>query len=329
MVDEQNCISAIPPRASLRRGQTPQAFRSPVIREAYRLAAGDADFASTDDCGVVLRYLPHVPIKVVEGAEENIKITHPVDMHLADKLFQLATHHVPRAPMAGRHADELRGRTLVIFGGSSGIGQDVAAQAREFGADVFSFSRSETGTHIERPEDVEAALRKAYDETGRIDFVVITAGILHRGPLADVDEKTIEQAVQVNYLAPITTARLALPYLTQTRGQLLLYTSSSYTRGRAGYALYSSTKAAIVNLTQALADEWAEVGVRVNCINPERTSTPMRTRAFGEEPSHTLLTAGTVAMASLDVLISGLTGQIIDVRKLDVIGPATLPSSIV
>jgi 2-C-methyl-D-erythritol 4-phosphate cytidylyltransferase len=55
----------------------------------------------------------------------------------------------------------------------------------------------------------------------------------------------------------------------------------------------------------------------------------MRTRAFGEEPSHTLLTAETVAMASLDVLISGLTGQIIDVRKLDVIAPPTLPSSVV
>jgi 2-C-methyl-D-erythritol 4-phosphate cytidylyltransferase len=96
---------------------------------------------------------------------------------------------------------------------------------------------------------------------------------------------------------------------------LLLYTSSSYTRGRANYALYSSTKAALVNLTQALADEWSELGVRVNCVNPERTATPMRTRAFGEEPEHTLLAAETVARASLDVLLSSLTGQVIDVRR--------------
>ena len=125
----------------------------------------------------------------------------------------------------------------------------------------------------------------------------------------------MDRVLQVNFVGPVIAARQSLPYLQQTKGQLLLYTSSSYTRGRARYALYSATKAALVNLTQALADEWAEFGVRVNCVNPERTATPMRTKAFGEEPEHTLLAAETVAQSSLDVLISDLTGQVIDVRR--------------
>lgn len=100
----------------------------------------------------------------------------------------------------------------------------------------------------------------------------------------------------------------------ETHGHLLLYTSSSYTRGRADYSLYSSTKAAVVNLTQALADEWACQGVRVNCVNPERTATPMRLRAFGDEPAGTLLSPAAVARTSLDVLLSRLTGQVVDVR---------------
>ena len=91
--------------------------------------------------------------------------------------------------------------------------------------------------------------------------------------------------IGVNYIAPVQIARLGIGYLEQTKGQLLLFTSSSYTRGRAGYSLYSSSKAAVVNLTQALADEWRDLGVRVNCINPERTATPMRTKAFGVEPA--------------------------------------------
>ena len=107
------------------------------------------------------------------------------------------------------------------------------------------------------------------------------------------------------------------PYLRETRGGLLLFTSSSYTRGRSGYSLYSSAKAAAVNLTQALADEWAADQVRVNCINPERTATPMRTKAFGEEPAGSLLESEVVARASLDVMISGLTGHIVDIRKDD------------
>ena len=105
-------------------------------------------------------------------------------------------------------------------------------------------------------------------------------------------------------------------------GSLLLFTSSSYTRGRSGYSLYSSAKAAIVNLTQALADEWAAAGVRVNCINPERTGTPMRTKAFGEEPPGTLLSSEEVARQSLDVLLAPQTGHIIDIRREE--GPAAL-----
>ena len=57
-VDDDNTIRDIPPRAALRRGQTPQAFRSSVISAAYALAAQDPDFVATDDCTVVLRYLP-------------------------------------------------------------------------------------------------------------------------------------------------------------------------------------------------------------------------------------------------------------------------------
>ena len=88
---------------------------------------------------------------------------------------------------------------------------------------------------------------------------MVTAGILEKGALAEMDEATIDRLLHVNFVGPVTVARKSLPYLQQTKGQLLLYTSSSYTRGRAGYALYSSTKAALVNLTQALADEWAEI----------------------------------------------------------------------
>ena len=313
-VDADDCITDIPVRSRLRRGQTPQAFRSGTIREAYRRAEGDPDFAATDDCGVVLRYLPGTPIKVIDGSDENIKVTHPVDVHLADKLFQLAAAQAPRLSHRG-YAEELTGRTIVVFGGSYGIGHDLTELARGYGAQVFPFSRSSTGTHVERAEDVAAALKTAFEATGRIDHVVVTAGILEKGALAEMDDETMDRLLHVNFVGPVTIARQSLPYLQQTKGQLLLYTSSSYTRGRARYALYSATKAALVNLTQALADEWAEFGVRVNCVNPERTATPMRTKAFGEEPEHTLLASEAVARASLDVLISELTGQVVDVRR--------------
>jgi NAD(P)-dependent dehydrogenase (short-subunit alcohol dehydrogenase family) len=150
-----------------------------------------------------------------------------------------------------------------------------------------------------------------------VDYVVNTAGVLPRGELSETSEETIYAATEVNYLGPVFIAQEFYPHLAETRGSMLLFTSSSYTRGRSGYSLYSSAKAATVNLTQALADEWSASGVRINCVNPERTATPMRVKAFGEEPEDSLLGSMAVARASLDILVSGQTGQIVDVRKAD------------
>ncbi|CAL9412271.1 SDR family NAD(P)-dependent oxidoreductase [Streptomyces sp. enrichment culture] len=310
-------ITDVPDRSRLRRGQTPQAFKLSTIRRAYEIAAGDPNFQATDDCSVVLRYLPDVPIHVVPGDEYNMKVTQPVDVFIADKLFQLASTAAPAQADEDAYRELLSGRTLVVFGGSYGIGADIAALAERYGAHVYALGRSTTGTHVENPQHVEDALAKAYTETGRVDYVINTAGVLRIGKLAETDNATIQEALNVNYLAPVQIARASYKYLVETKGQLLLYTSSSYTRGRAEYSLYSSTKAAMVNLTQALADEWAADGIRVNCVNPERTATPMRTKAFGREPAGTLLSSEAVARTSLDVLLSELTGHVIDVRQQD------------
>ncbi|MGI9007411.1 MAG: IspD/TarI family cytidylyltransferase [Streptosporangiaceae bacterium] len=80
-------MTAIPPRESLGRCQTPQGFRLSVIRRAHELAAADEDrdgFTATDDCGIVLRYLPEVAVQVVRGSERNLKITYPGDLRAAE-----------------------------------------------------------------------------------------------------------------------------------------------------------------------------------------------------------------------------------------------------
>jgi ribitol-5-phosphate 2-dehydrogenase (NADP+) / D-ribitol-5-phosphate cytidylyltransferase len=318
-VDEAtgSTIDEVLRRPLLRRGQTPQCFRLSVIRRAYALAAEDTNFEATDDCTVVLRYLPEVPIAVVRGEDRNMKVTEPIDVYIADKLFQLDSHEAPRPRFEEEYRAALAGKTLVVFGGSYGIGADIVRMAQRYGAQAFTFSRTSTGTHVERRDDIVAACEKVLATTGRVDFVVNTAGILPRGELKETSEETIYLATEVNYLAPIHIAQVFEPHLRKTQGSLLLYTSSSYTRGRSGYSLYSSAKAAVVNLTQALADEWAANGVRINCVNPERTATPMRTKAFGQEPEDSLLRSETVAETSLDVLISHWTGHIIDVRRED------------
>ncbi len=311
-VDENRIITGIPHRARLRRGQTPQAFRLGTIRKAYEIAANDPNFAATDDCGVVFAYLPDVPIYVVDGTAENMKVTEPIDVDIADKIFQMQSATLSRENI--REVPDLTGKTIVVFGGSYGIGESIVNQAQAAGADVRQFSRSTTGTDVRSAKAVRRALASVHEQTGRIDAVIVTAGILRIAPLVATPKRDLKESIQVNLIAPTIVAREAFPYLEKTAGQVVLFTSSSYTRGRAGYSTYSATKAGVVNLTQALAEEWGESGVRINCVNPQRTKTPMRTGAFGDEPPETLLDPEDVARVTLNVVGSDLTGQIVTVQ---------------
>ena len=311
-VDENRLITGIPDRSMLRRGQTPQAFRLGTIRRAYEIAANDPGFKATDDCGVVFTYLPDVPIYVVDGTAENMKVTEPIDVHIADKLFQLQSASLSLESTTA--VPDLSGKSVVVFGGSYGIGESIVDQARQAGAIVSEFSRSTTGTDIKSAKAVRQALAGVQKSVGRIDVVIVTAGVLRIAPLVESPKRDLKDTIQVNLIAPALVAREAHPYLARTAGQVVLFTSSSYTRGRAGYSAYSATKAGIVNLTQALAEEWEPSQVRINCINPQRTNTPMRTQAFGEEPLDSLLDPADVARVTLNVAASELTGQIVTVQ---------------
>lgn len=324
-VDDSHLITGIPDRSMLRRGQTPQAFRLGTIRRAYEIASRDPAFKATDDCGVVFTYLPEVPIYVVDGTAENMKVTEPIDVHIADKLFQLQSASLSLESMTS--VPDLSGRSVVVFGGSYGIGESIVTQARRAGADVFEFSRTSTGTDIKSAKAVRKALASVEKQTGRIDVVIVTAGVLRIAPLVESRKRDLRDTIEVNLIAPAIVAREAHAHLARTRGQIVLFTSSSYTRGRAGYSAYSATKAGVVNLTQALAEEWDESHVRINCINPQRTNTPMRVQAFGDEPLDSLLDPADVARVTLNVAASDLTGQIVTVQVAAMRGAETPPAA--
>ena len=306
-VDEKNTIKDIPVRANLRRGQTPQCFKLSVIKKAHELSKNDKNF--TDDCGLIVKY-NLCDVYVVEGEIENIKITYPSDIYMADRLFQLKSSIYPQE----ENLANIEGKTIVVFGGTSGIGKCVCDLASKYNAKVFGCGSS-TGCDITSFDQVAEFLKDVYAKTGKIDYIINSAGVLRMGKLIDRDINDIQNDININYVGSINVAKAAIPYLKETKGCLLLYASSSYTRGRALYSTYSSTKAGIVNLTQALAEELAMDEIRVNVINPERTATPMRLKAFGAEQKGSLLEPEKVAEASIKTLLSDLTGQVIDVRR--------------
>ncbi len=90
--EDHDFIKNIPNRHLLYRSQTPQAFKTHILKKAYEIALQDPDFQTTDDCGVVKKYLPEVKIKVITGDNQNIKLTYPEDLFLLEKLFQIKSN---------------------------------------------------------------------------------------------------------------------------------------------------------------------------------------------------------------------------------------------
>ena len=310
-----NTIESIPDRSLLRLGQTPQGFRLHTIREAYERALRDLKFATTDDCGVVVKYMPETRVFIVDGDAANLKLTFPADLMIIDKFMQSNAGRRLNANAETLLLSGLRNAHLAIIGGTSGIGEAMAKLAEAYGAKVSVAGRS-TGLDVGNGAQVECWLADARDKNGPVDAVVNAAAILDRQPMMSMTLDQIRTSIETNFLGAANVAWAARPHLAETRGHLIFFASSSYTHGRALYSTYSASKAAVVNLTQALSDEWSELGIKVNCINPERARTPMRTKAFGNEPPDTLLDPEDVARRALSVLVGNSSGIIYDIVRI-------------
>ncbi|MCM2965579.1 bifunctional cytidylyltransferase/SDR family oxidoreductase [Escherichia coli] len=311
-VYDDGCISNIPNRAIMRRGQTPQAFKLGTLKQAYQRAINAQRFSFTCDCGVVRSMVPGVRVATVVGAESNMKVTHPIDLFIAEKLLQEANKI---SFNTGDNLDYIKDKNIIIFGGNSGIGLEIKKAAILLGANVEIASRSFNNVDIVDIECVKNYLAQMEKKLGCIDYIINTAGVLIKKPIDMLTNEEVHTLININFIGAVNIAMASKQYLKKSSGMLLNFTSSSYTRGRSYYALYSSSKAAIVNFTQAIAEEWSSENIKVNCINPERTATPMRTINFGIEPAELLLDPRDVALTSLKVLGADSTGLIIDVRK--------------
>ncbi len=311
-------VVEIPDRSRYRRGQTPQVFRAGVLRRAYEAAAGAGDLSATDDCSLVLRYVPGARIAAVPGDEVNLKITTRIDLVLADRMLQMRT----LSPVEPTAASSLGGSRILVVGGTNGIGRAIADGALAAGARVEVDGRS-LGLDIRDAGAVRTHVDAAADRLGGLDHVVVTAGVLRVGPVVATSAADLAEVIDVNLTGTLNVARAVHPHLRRTRGSLTVFASSSFTRGRPDYVAYSASKAAVVNLAQGLAEEWAADGIRVNAVSPERTDTPMRRRAFPGESTAGMLDSAEVATAALRLIASDLTGQVLDVRRNDTTAGAT------
>ena len=306
IVENDGLIQSIPNRNKIWRGQTPQAFRYTRLCTAYQQLSSERLSDFTDDCGVVLAADPFARIKIVRGSSENIKVTEESDLVIADEFFRIRSNKID----PNLKGVDFKGKSALIFGGSAGIGLAMRQILVGSGCEVSVASRS-TGCDIARFDDVERSIVKACKDHGKLNFVINTAGSLLTKPISEQSAEMMAEQIQINLLGTLNVAKASFNSLRETKGMLLNFSSSSYTRGRGGYVPYSASKAAIVNLTQGLAEEWEEDGIRVNCIVPGRTDTEMRRNNFFEEDPATLLSPYEVALTATKALHSSNSGFVL------------------
>jgi 2-C-methyl-D-erythritol 4-phosphate cytidylyltransferase len=308
-VDREGFIKCIPDRSALRRGQTPQAFEYGLIREAHARALYDGVENSTDDCALTLRMGRKV--FTVIGDEQNVKITYPLDLHIADKLFQLRT-----LDLLGDDENQiLMGKVFVVIGGTSGIGLKLVEELRHYSREVYSFARSTMpAVDVNDPATLKEMVDNVTASSGRIDYLINCSGDLIRKNVEMMSLEEWRHIYDANLTGNFNLAKAVIPLFKQQKGGSILFVgSSSYTRGREGYSAYSSSKAALVNFCQGLAEELSPWNIKVNIASPGRVNTPLRFRNFGHEDPSTLLEPVYVAREFVKALRVETTGSVFEI----------------
>lgn len=188
--------------------------------------------------------------------------------------------------------NKLANKVAVVIGGNTGIGGAISKRFAAEGARVYATSRTalndaeQTSSNTKEgcihairadagnPEDLGHALASIHSAEGRIDSIVVNAGISEFAPLDMVSEEHFEQIFGLNVRSLLFAVQKAVD-LMQPGSTIVLIGSVAASKGHSGYGVYSASKAAVRSFTRTWASEVAPKGIRVNVVSPGPTDTAM------------------------------------------------------
>ncbi|CAM3505910.1 SDR family NAD(P)-dependent oxidoreductase [Deinococcus frigens] len=221
---------------------------------------------------------------------------------------------------------ELTGKSVLITGGSRGLGLALAAEFLKRGSAVTLMARDPAELEraatqlgaggrvqtvagdVTRQEDLRRALAEATRVHGGLDVLVNNAGLIQSGPLANMTEADFRDIMEVNAFAPLILTRLAVPELRRRGGRVLLVSSVGGKVAVPHLAPYSVSKFALTGIGQALRAELAGDGIGVTTVCPTvmRTGSPRQAQVKGQHQKEYALfaTVDNLPLISLDARVA-------------------------
>lgn len=180
----------------------------------------------------------------------------------------------------------LNGKVAVITGGSNGIGEAISNKLKELGAKVIIFDTKEPKSTFEYYKvniTKDNEIKEAVSLIDKVDILVNNAGIYFEKYIEQTTDEDIDNMVDVNIKGTFKVTRNLIDKLKESKGCIVNIASCLGLVPELTSPLYCTTKAGIVMFTKCLAQEYADLGVRVNCVLPGPILTELLEKSFKNE----------------------------------------------
>lgn len=180
----------------------------------------------------------------------------------------------------------MENKIAVVTGGNSGMGLAISRKLKQMGIQVIVFDIQEPPDEFQYFQvDIrsDTQIKEALSQIPHIDILVNNAGIYFEKYLEDTTNDEIDKMVDVNIKGTYLMTRDAFPQIKKRKGCIVIIASCLGLVPELTSPLYCTTKAGLVMFTKCLAQQYADCGVRVNCVLPGPIDTPLLQRSFLDE----------------------------------------------